>query len=308
MILVSRAGSQETGSAKMRRPPPPPLTPTAKASLAKASHVEVLQGEAAWPDEEGEEAAEEEAAEEEAAEEEAAEVEAAEVEAAEVEAAEVEAAEVEAAEEEAAEEEAAKEEAAEVDAAHNVEEGNVEGAAAAEWSLGMRVEAKHLAQKYGTHRAQWYPGHIASRPDAGGGRCDVRYDVRYDDGDFEEHVPTCFLRIPRGGAAEAAAVAGAEEVQEQEAHIEKLMDALSAAKKTVTGDELQPEVDVMGWRVQWRVRSLMHPWPGPHGNTCPCPHAHAHAHTHARARARARARALPCLCPCPCPCPCAGTA
>mmetsp|Transcript_34205 Transcript_34205/g.68101 ORF Transcript_34205/g.68101 Transcript_34205/m.68101 type:complete len:165 (-) Transcript_34205:116-610(-) len=53
----------------------------------------------------------------------------------------------------------------------------------------MRVEACYQAQTVGDRRCRWYPGTIAAEADPEG-----RFDVQYDDGDFEAHVPSHFLR------------------------------------------------------------------------------------------------------------------
>ena len=55
-----------------------------------------------------------------------------------------------------------------------------------------QVEAKYMAQKHGSSLAKWFPGRIESAPDAEG-RC----NVRYEDGDFEELVPSRYLRWPQ---------------------------------------------------------------------------------------------------------------
>ena len=60
------------------------------------------------------------------------------------------------------------------------------------WQVGMRIESKYQAAKYGSFSTKWYAGTIVSAPDADG-RC----DVRYDDGDFEEAVPSRYIRPPK---------------------------------------------------------------------------------------------------------------
>ena len=58
-------------------------------------------------------------------------------------------------------------------------------------AVGTRIEARYQASKHGPSRTKWFPGHIASAPSADG--C---YDVQYDDGDFEQCVPSKFIRSP----------------------------------------------------------------------------------------------------------------
>ena len=61
------------------------------------------------------------------------------------------------------------------------------------WAIGTRIEALYQAQSHGRRRCLWFPGTIASEADAEG-RC----DVQYDDGDFEAHVPSEYLRLLAG--------------------------------------------------------------------------------------------------------------
>ena len=74
------------------------------------------------------------------------------------------------------------------------------------FTLGQEVEAKYLAQTMrATYvRTKWFAGVIDSEADDLG-----RYDVRYDDGDYEEHVPRRFLRAR---AAEVTEVTQASKV------------------------------------------------------------------------------------------------
>ena len=76
-------------------------------------------------------------------------------------------------------------------------DGSHDSAAPRLWSVGQQVEAKYMAKMAKKYfpAPQWFPGRIDSAPDAEG-RC----NVRYDDGDFEELVPSNFLRLPRTGS------------------------------------------------------------------------------------------------------------
>ena len=74
------------------------------------------------------------------------------------------------------------------------------------WAIGTRVEALYQAQIHGSRRCLWYAGVIGSEADAEG-----RYDVHYDDGDVEAHVPPAYLRLQEGAqASRLGAVSGGE--------------------------------------------------------------------------------------------------
>ena len=65
------------------------------------------------------------------------------------------------------------------------------------YSVGQRIEAKHMAQRFGSFAAKWYSGVV--RKVHGDGAC----DVLYDDGDDEDEVPLKFLRLPKTSKAAA---------------------------------------------------------------------------------------------------------
>ena len=65
------------------------------------------------------------------------------------------------------------------------------------YSVGQRIEAKHMAQCFGSFAAKWYSGVV--RKVHGDGAC----DVLYDDGDDEDEVPLKFLRLPKTSKAAA---------------------------------------------------------------------------------------------------------
>jgi len=65
------------------------------------------------------------------------------------------------------------------------------------YTVGQRIEAKHMAQRFGSFAAKWYGGVV--RKVHGDGAC----DVVYDDGDDEEEVPLKFLRLPKKSKAAA---------------------------------------------------------------------------------------------------------
>ena len=77
----------------------------------------------------------------------------------------------------------------------------------ATWTVGQRVEAKFQASQFGSAARWWFPGEIASEADAEG-----RYDVRYDDGDYESSVRPKYIRDerPRSKQLRAAAAAAAD--------------------------------------------------------------------------------------------------
>ena len=68
--------------------------------------------------------------------------------------------------------------------------------AAIRWALGNAVEARFLVQQYGPTLTFWHPGRItASHAD---GSC----DIRFDDGDREDHVPAKYIRPSEAESAD----------------------------------------------------------------------------------------------------------
>ena len=100
---------------------------------------------------------------------------------------------------------------------------------AIEWKIGMCCEGRYLAQKHGSFLAKkWYPATIASLPDAEG-RC----DVMYADGDMEQLVPPCYLRLPANAPPPSTTPVTAGEKRarpaEEEAEAEAEADTAAAA-------------------------------------------------------------------------------
>ena len=98
-----------------------------------------------------------------------------------------------------------------------------------EWKIGMSCEGRYLAQKHGLFLAKkWYPGTIASLPDAEG-RC----DVMYADGDMEPLVPPEYLRLPANAPPPSTTPVTAGEKRarpaEEEAEAEVEADTAAAA-------------------------------------------------------------------------------
>ena len=63
---------------------------------------------------------------------------------------------------------------------------------------GVSVQAKYGAKEYGSFAGRWYTGKVIESHDNG------TYDILYDDGDKESHVPLKFIKVPDAHAAELA--------------------------------------------------------------------------------------------------------
>ena len=74
--------------------------------------------------------------------------------------------------------------------------GLASDAAAERLAVGRRVRARFQAQSMGPSRTRWYAGEIVAC------NADCTFDVLYDDGDRETHVPLNFIKVV-GGAAPA---------------------------------------------------------------------------------------------------------
>lgn len=62
---------------------------------------------------------------------------------------------------------------------------------------GARIEARHGAAVHGSSAVDWFPGYIEQV------HADGACSVVYDDGDFEEHVLTKYIRLPDSGVYSA---------------------------------------------------------------------------------------------------------
>ena len=75
-------------------------------------------------------------------------------------------------------------------------------APAEDFAVNQKVVCRFLAKDVGTSRSKWYEGKIKAKHANG------TYDIRYNDGDFEAHVPSRYIR-PTGAAPAYAKQAGA---------------------------------------------------------------------------------------------------
>ena len=108
---------------------------------------------------------------------------------------------------------------------------------------------RFLAQHHGATRTSWYPGTIASAPDAEG-----KYDVQFDDGDYEAAVPRKYMRLPTVAARGAAGARPNTESREP--------TALGAGPRVSrTARSLDKHTGLVADLTTWREQSTP-PWTG----------------------------------------------
>ena len=143
------------------------------------------------------------------------------------------------------------------------------------FKTGDVVEARYMAKTHGAASTNWFAGAV-QRVLQKSGRW--AYDIAYDDGDFEDHVPEKFVRFPgeasgrpsgRSSVAEDPIVPEEEEAppaEEPSAALPKMSDDeirdLLAAVAAARAGKVDAESYVHGWKLVYRMRDKQNAFGG----------------------------------------------